>query len=510
MSAKRILIFLLLCLCLLGTGVAAHADEALIASCAFSPADFVEPTSAKLSVTVHNATDKLIENVKITQEASKEGEIIGAIEPGETMHFSLNVQITKKLLDAGKVNFQITYKIGGKNQKLVTSAKVTHVSALASVKLTSRIFKTALYPGESTQAEYRLKNTGTVAAENAVVCDQAFDFLSPAITLAPGEEKIFVANYSFSESAISSPRVDFVSGASKNPYVVHAPSVALHVTDDQLTFAIEPETVSVKYGDRAHFSVSVKNNGLLSYKNPSVSVENIGVFPSEYASLTPGETITLHVETPPVTFSGIYPVQISMRETGGSERIFSAGEMNISVFNEESRNPLISVSSNSEGNTPFVITISGANRDLKNVCLSEKTMGEIKTFLVIKAGQETVFSPALSVAKGEAFEFMLSWNENGEAFSVSATPVLSRITSVKDAETGLTDASHASLYTMVNATHLPKIVLIACFTLLFIALSAFITVKSVQRKKRRQQAREQLGRTNKFSPIRTRDTEKEN
>ncbi|MBQ5769578.1 MAG: hypothetical protein IIW08_00205, partial [Clostridia bacterium] len=189
---------------------------------------------------------------------------------------------------------------------------------------------------------------------------------------------------------------------------------------------------------------------------------------------------------------------------------FIAGEMNISVLEEEKSTPLISVFTNSEGTSPFLITITGANRDIKNVRLCEKTIGEIKTFLVIKAGSETAYSPILSVNKGEAFEFSLFWDENGETNTVTATPVISRIASVRDAETGLTDASHASLYTMVNATHLPKIVLIACFTLLFIALSALITVKSVQRKKRRQQAREQLGRTNKFSPIRTRDTEKEN
>ncbi len=510
MPAKRILVFLVFVMCLMGAGVIAHADEPLSAVCAFTPADFVEPTAAKLSVTIHNASDSRIENVKITQDANKEGETVGAVEPGETMHFSIDVQITKKMLDAGKVNFQITYKIGNKTQKLQTSAKVTRVTNMASVTLTSRIFKTALYSGESTQAEYCLKNTGSVAAENAVVTDQAFGFTSPAVTLAPGEEKVFVAGFAFSESAISSPRVDFVSEESKNPYVVHAPSVALHVTEDNLSFAIEPDTVSVKYGDRAHFSVTVKNNGLLSYKNLSVTAENLGVFPVNNAYLKPGESTTIHIETPPVTSSGSYSVQVGMRETGGSERSFSAGEMTISVIEEENRTPLISVLANSEGSEPFQITVTGANRDLKNVRLSEKTLGDVKTFLVIKAGSETVFSPILSVNKGEAFEFTLSWDENGEAFSVSATPVISRITSARDAETGLTDAAHASLYAMVNATHLPKIVLTACLAVLFAALTTFIIVKSVQAKKRRRQAREQLGRTSKFAPIRTRDTEKEN
>lgn len=510
MSAKRILVFLLFVMCLMGAGVIAHADEPLSAVCAFTPADFVEPTAAKLSVTIHNASDSRIENVKITQEASKEGETVGAVEPGETMHFSVDVQITKKILDAGKVNFTLTYKIGNKNGKLQTSAKVTRVSSLASVTLTSRIFKTALYSGESTQAEYVLKNTGSVAAENAVVADQAFGFTSPAVTLVPGEEKVFVASYAFSDSAISSPRVNFISEESKNPYVVHAPSVALHVTDDNLSFTLEPDTVSVKYGDRAHFSVTVKNTGLLSYRNLCVTAENLGVFPADNAYLKPGESATLHVETPPVTFSGTYPVLISMRETSGSERTFTAGEMNISVLTEENRNPLISASANSEGDIPFVITVTGANRDLKNVRLSEKTLGDIKTFLVIKADSETAFSPILSVNKGEAFEFMLSWDENGQTNVVSATPVLSRITSARDAETNLTDAAHASLYAMVNATHLPKIVLIAGLSVLFVALTIFIIIKSVQAKKRRRQAREQLGRTSKFSPIRTRDTEKEN
>ncbi|MBR3929067.1 MAG: hypothetical protein IKJ65_08710 [Clostridia bacterium] len=510
MSAKRILFFLLFVVCLISAGAIAYADEPLSAVCAFTPADFIEPCAAKLSISIHNTSDKQIENVRIQQEGSKEAEAIGAIDPGETMHYSIDIQVTKKILDAGKVDFTLTYKAGNKNQKMQISAKATRVSNLASVQLTSRIFKTAIYAGESTQAEYRLLNTGAVAAENAVVSDPAFGFTSSAFTLAPGEEKVFTAIHTFYDNAISSPRADFVSQASGNPYVAHAPSVALHVAEDNFAFSIEPATVSVKYADRAHFSVSIKNNSLLSYKNLLLTVENLGAFPAESAYMKPGDVVTLRIETPPVTSSGLYPIRFTAREAGGSERTYLAGEMNISVSGEENRNPLISVIANPDGSAPFTFTITGANRDIKNARLSEKTLGSVKTFLVIKAGTETVFSPALSVNKGEAFEFSLSWDENGETYSVSATPLLSQFTSSEDIHTDLTDAVHASLYAMVNATHLPKIVMFACICLAFVILASFLIAKFVRAKKRRRQARQQLGRTSKFAPIRTRDAEKEN
>ena len=61
-------------------------------------------------------------------------------------------------------------------------------------------------------------------------------------------------------------------------------------------------------------------------------------------------------------------------------------------------------------------------------------------------------------SKGEAFEFVLTWEENGETFSVSAAPVISQITPQPDAENSLTNAAHASLYAMVNAmAHSPVI-----------------------------------------------------
>ena len=510
MSAKRIWGFLLFLMCLIGTCSIAYAAEPVSASCAFTPADFIEPCMAKLSVTIHNSSDKLIENVRIQQESIKEAETVGSIEPGKTAHFSMDVQITKKILDAGKVNFTITYKTGNKNQKLQASAKATRVASLASASLTSRVFKTALYSLESTQAEYRLVNTGVVTIENAVVTDPAYSFASPAVTLAPGEEKVFLTACAFSQSTISSPRVNFISKESQNSYVVHAPSVALHVTEDNFAFTVEPETVSVKYADRAHFAVTIKNNGLLSYQDLSVTAENLGVYQAENAYLKPNESVTLHIETPPVTVSGAYPITIAMRELGGSERIFPAGKMNISVVNEAIRMPLMSVSANSEGSAPFTFTITGAERDIKNVCLSEKTLGDIKTFLVIKSGAETVFSPALTVNKGEAYEFTLSWEENGETHSVSATPVLSRFTPAKDQENELSGAAHASLYALVNATNLPKIVMTATLFLLFAALVTFVIIKTVQAKKRRRQAREQLGKTSKFAPIRIKDAEKEN
>lgn len=510
MPVKRILLLLMLAMCLIGAGAVAYADEPLAAVCSFSPADFTQPGTAKLSVTVHNSSDKPIENVSVSPDANKEGERIGVVEPGETVHFTCNVQITNKMLDAGKVNLTITYKIGNKVQKIQTSAKVTRVENLASAAFTSHVFKTALYSGESTQAEYRIANTGAIAIENVVITDQAFRFVSPAFTLSPGEEKVFSAVCSFSENAISSPRADFVSSQSQNPYVIHAASTALHVTDDDFAFTIEPNTVSVNYGGHAHFSVTIKNNGLLSYKDITVTADGLGVFTFQNTHLKPGASITLQIETPPVTATAGYPILIGMRETGGSGRSFLAGEMNISVQEAASRNPYIYVSANPEGSAPFTVTVSGANRDLKNVVLSEKRLGNIKNFLVIEADSETVFSPILHVNKGEAFEFALTWEENGEPVTISSTPVISQFNSLKDAETNLTDAAHASLYAMVNATHLPKIVLIASLVVLLAAFASFIFIKSFQTKKRRKQAREALGRTSKFAPIRTRDTEKEN
>ncbi|MBQ9854607.1 MAG: hypothetical protein IJO53_00330, partial [Clostridia bacterium] len=294
------------------------------------------------------------------------------------------------------------------------------------------------------------------------------------------------------------------------PYVIHAASTAINVVQDNLSFAIEPDTVSVNYGGRAHFSIAIKNSGLLTYSDISVNGENLGVFPIANATLAPGDTITLQVETPTVTSSAVYPIRVSMREAGGSERTFHAGEMNISASESAPRNPLMYVTSNAHGNAPFTFVISGANRNIKNAVLSEKTLGEIKTFLVISAASETTFSPILHVNKGEAFEFVLTWEENGETFSVSAAPVISQITPQPDAENSLTNAAHASLYAMVNATHLPKIVLIASLSLLALAVVSIILYKFAQIKKRRRQAHDALGKTSKFAPIRTKDPDKEN
>ena len=215
MPIKRILMLIIAALCLFGAGAIAHADEPLEAVCAFTPADFLEPCTAKLSVTVHNSSDKRIESARISHDPNKESAVIGTIEPGETMHFAYDVQVTKKMLEAGKVNLTISYKIGNKTQKLQTSAIVTQVEHLAKAQLTARIFKSAVYPGEIVQVEYRLVNTGEIAIENAVISDAAFSFASEAYSLAPEEEKCINYMTTFSESAISAPRANFFFAAIK-------------------------------------------------------------------------------------------------------------------------------------------------------------------------------------------------------------------------------------------------------------------------------------------------------
>ncbi len=510
MPIKRVLVWILAALCLLGAGVVAHADEPLGAVCAFSPADFIEPCTAKLSVTVHNSSDKRIESARIAYDPNRESEVIGTIEPGETIHFAYDIQITKKMLDAGKVNLTISYKIGNKTHKLQTAATVTQVEHLAKAQLTARIFKSAVYAGEIVQVEYRLKNTGEIAIENASVSDAAFSFVSDSFSLLPGEEKRISVMRAFSENAISAPRANFVSSVSANPYVVHAPSAAIHVTTDNLSFSIEPETVSVAYGERAHFSVSIKNNGLLSYSDPVLSGDGLGLIKAANATLKPQESLVVQVETPPITGEIVYPIRLSLREAGGTERAFSVGDMNVFVAEAPSRNPILSVSTDEQDEIPFVIHIDGASRNLKNVKLSEKRLGEIKTFLTLEANSETVFSPVLSVNKGEAYEFMLTWEENGETFTVSATPVISRITHLKDTKAILDEASHASLYAIVNTTRLAKTALFGCAALIALILSIIILNHYVKTKKRRRQARDAMSRTSKFAPLRTRDTEKEN
>ena len=508
--AKRILVLMCLALILIGAGSLACAEEPLSAICAFTPADFTEPGAARLSVTVVNTTDKIIEAVRITQDPNKEGETIGSVEPGETLHFSYDVQITKKMLDAGKVNVTLTYKYAGKTQKNQLSAKVSRVNNIASATLTSRISRTALYEGESTEIEYRLINTGAIAIENAVVSDAAFSFSSAPVTLHPGEEVIFTSVRAFSSNAISTPRADFTSSESQNAYVAHAPSTAIHVTNDNLTITIEPTDVSVSYGGNAHFSITVKNNSLLSYSSIAFSSDTTGAFPGVYGQLKAGETLSVQIETPAMTASEVFPVMLTMREAGGSERAFFAGELSVTVEETPARNPVMYVKANPEGEAPFTITLSGANRDLNNVVLSEKKLGKIKTFLVVKADTETVFSPLISAEKGQAQEFTLSWEENGSSFSVTAAPVLSLIDASSDSGSDLSNVPHASLYAMVNTTAIPQTILIASASLLVVLIASFIIYKVVMSKRRRRAAREAIGRTNKFAPIRMKDTDKEN
>lgn len=509
MPIRRILLLILTALCLLGAGAIAHADEPLGAVCAFTPADFLEPCTAKLSVTVHNSSDKRIENARISHDPNKESAVIGTIEPSETMHFAYDVQVTKKMLEAGKVNLTISYKIGNKTHKLQTSAIVSQVEHLAKAQLTARIFKSAVYPGEIVEMEYRLINTGEIAIENAVISDAACAFTSESFSLQPGEEKCIHHMTSFSESQISAPRANFLSSVSQNPYVVHAPSAAIHVSSDNLSFSVEPETVMVAYGERAHFSITIKNNGFLTYTNLSLSAGGLGLIETASAALRPQEGFTVQVETPPMMSENTYLIELSLREAGGTERRFNVGEMKVSVLDAPARNPILSVSANEQG-IPFTVIIDGANRNLKNVRLSEKKLGEIKTFLTLEANSKTAFSPILNAVKGEAYEFMLSWEENGEAFSVAAAPAISRITFVKDTKGGLSEASHASLYAVVNATKLPNFALTACIILIALILVCVIVYQVVKAKKRRRQTRDAISRTSKFAPLRTRDTEKEN
>ena len=369
--------------------------------------------------------------------------------------------------------------------------------------------KTVLYEGETVYAEYTLVNTGNVPLKSARFEDSALDYVSAIFSLAPGEEKSISVSRSPTKETDEKPRARFVFEGSDKIHDLIAQDASLSFGSDHVIITVTPEKDTLTLRERAFLTITVTNEGPFRYDSCLLESDVFGRVTDFPVVLMPGAEITRTLETKHLTETAQGAFTLTARNESGDKTTFSSDEISLAVLPGEAKLPAVSVIANEVPGAPFTITVTGSDKALRNVRLTEKNLGLIKEIAYLAANAETVLAPDLDINEGESCTFKIEWTEEGEAKTASAQPVSAAFSTHTDTPSGIAGYTNRAFYAIVHAQGLSGVILYGCLTGISLILILSVIHRLYRRRRAKREAREALGSTNRFTPVRPREGKKE-
>ena len=481
-------------LCLTGAVCFSRAEDALSLSASFTPGDLTSPGYAVLTVTLQNNTEFTAEDVSLSPSENQKGIEIAPIEPGETAQFLYETAISQKTLDAGQMDVFVSCTLNGAPVRQRVSAKIHQVSALDEARFTRRVSASAVRTGDPVVIEYRVENTGSAEMRNVTVADVWPDFQPEPFSLAPGESRLLEYRFKATESAVSAATLSYVSAQSGVNYTLYAEKLPVNVETDRVHLTLARSAESVRAGERGEITLYADNDGAFRYFDLVLTEPTLGRIPGVPDELRPGDSFSLTLLTPPGG-SAEYTFTLSMRDEAGTQVSFQSASIPMPTLPGEARSVLMTAEKPDASDDAFMLTLMGSETDLKNVRISEKTGGLLRTLDALPAMARTRVLVSCPPVESGLYQFTASFEQNGELNTATAEIAF-------DAKKEAPDPSAPNvLLTIVQARNLPTLVLILCGAAF--AVLVIVAVLRICLKKRRRAGE----KTEKFTPVHPKDGE---
>lgn len=490
------------------------------------PGEMVSPGEVTLNFTIANPSNFDIQNVYLSTSDDTLSEPIGQIKSGETITLTRPHTVSQEELDAGSVSYIISHDpLIGDPEKITydISALVIKSEARPAVDFTRQISSDYISKGSLATITYKIRNTGNIPLSALRIRDALGDFTGRMEILEVGESKTFISRVTINSESISAPELEYTTpdGDTSNLTLESAP-IRLAESSLEATFSVGKSAFHV---NSAEAVLSLTNAGNSDYRNITVLDDIHGGVVADSISLAAGSN--------PIDVSRIYPIrgesQYRWRITGISE----AGETmdfttdTLSVSAEETLDE-ISVSIQAvprtkkisrPGYVTFDIELRNTGSHMaQDVLLYEVNLGAIRQLAVLPTGEPTRCTARYEVKPDTQFIFCLNYtDENGNPRTVSTAPVSIEIgPGGETPEQGNGDILDLSGNSVKMGTTSTLTIFMLVFSGLLVVLLVILLITShrirKERKARlaaeRQRIKEEMGKTNRFTPLKYMDKKK--
>ena len=343
-TKNRIALLLALLAAVLFFALPALAEDPFSFSLSVEPASLTAPGPVTVSVrVVNNSGADLTEPVSLQDP---DGQVVAAfgdggqalIKNGDYVAAQHTYNVTQAQLNDGKLTYTLSYNQVDESgevvvQTLAKSAEIAYTGTNVDLTVNRTIDPEVVRSGKTVNVQYELYNAGNVEIKNIRVRENSS--ISGAgqtiASLAPGERKTLQFTATMGNNAMTSAgKVTYTAG--EKTETVSLPEIPIPKANPglELKEILSADKTSVTSGETVTLTMTIKNNGNITYSNISVSDAGYGELFTNL-SLGPGETLVKEKQfTLDKTTSFKYTV--TLPDNTGTTNTVTSNEIKVSVY----------------------------------------------------------------------------------------------------------------------------------------------------------------------------------
>lgn len=488
-----------------------------------SPAELVEPGEVTLTFTITNASEYDAENVYISSSDGLRTEPLGQIDAGDSRVFSRAHDATEEELENGLITYIFSHDgVAGDEDTVnyTVDCPIERAIARAEVEFTRQFSARSARPGDVVTITYRVRNTGNVPIENLRVDDAPGEYAGRADRLEVGASRLFISRVAVEDITVSAPRLRYEAPAvGDEEYEMTLEEARILLADEQLTATLSLDRETARVGETVKATLTIMSLGNVNFYDMAVYDESYGGLVADGLEMDAGsQTLTIEREYP-VRGDASYQLRVRALSSSGavvetltepvSLQALPAGDgAAISIY-AEAVYPQIA----SAGDVPVdVYILNEGGESARDAVLAEDTTDTHLRAFDFLAGRFTTHRRVyVPVSQTTELVFSLRYtNAAGIARTAQSAPVRveiarggQRLDQVDE------EAPFSGQSVKLSENHTFFILLgTAAAVLIALAVALFITSRKQRRRQREKQAQlrrqreEELGKTNRFTPVR--------
>lgn len=503
-----LLTVLMLCLSL----TALAADDPIDAAITLSPESLSAPGGVSVSIRVSNLSgEDMLNPVTLYDPAGKVvagfgdgGSALLKADEFRTVTGSWNV--TQDQLEAGEVVYTLRYKdADGKDQQVKAIAAIGYTGEKVDLQVTRTLSPEVVRTGGTASVVYELYNSGTIELTGIKITEKITKSPQTITSIKAGEKKTltFTAKMG-SNNLTSSAKITYKAKGDSKTRELSLDEMTVPVAVNDLSVTLSADKESVNIGDTVVLTMTVENNGNITYSNVSVTDEKLGtVF--EDLTIPPAASFTKEKEVT-VLEPSRYTFTLKLSDNTGMTNTKTTNSTSVSAYDPEKELKLTllltcdkeSIDAMPADATMTLVVTNVSSVDCEKVAITHGAT-QIASIAALKAGESETIKRDYTLSQAGQFRFTATTKDTiGNEVSFDSNTLSITYAAPTVAPTSIPDATPAPLVTIAPATYddlddsvrsLPKIfyyIMLILFALFFISLILFLMSSFIRLRKRHQ------------------------
>ena len=423
-TKKRFALALALLAAMLFFALPALAEDPFSFSLSVEPASLTEPGPVTVSVrVVNNSGADLTEPVSLQDP---DGQVVTAfgdggqalIKNGDYVAAQHTYNVTQEQLNAGKLTYTLSYNQVDANgevvvQTLAKSADVAYTGTNVDLTVNRTIDPEVVRSGKTVNVQYELYNAGNVEIKNIRVRENSSisGTNQTVAALAPGERKTIQFTATMGNNAMTSAgKVTYTAGDKTE--TISVPEIEIPKASPGLVLGdiLTADKTAITHGETVTLTLTIKNNGNITYSNISVSDADYGeIFTN--LTLGPGETLIKEKQFT-LDKTTAFKYTVTLPDNTGSTNTVTSNEVKISVYDPSQVLVLSMIAdasttaiSSAPADVAFTLTVTNNSAfEAKKIVLSHGATN-FYTIDKLPSGESTTVTRNFSVSQAGKFRF---------------------------------------------------------------------------------------------------------